>query len=90
MLLHLFLLRSHKRSQAYGAAPAKTGYAVPWRSKKTEVRDVEVVETTGTTDAPPIATTTVPNMEKQSHVVRPSGDTAYTGSTVAPPNSQYV
>ena len=88
-------MRSHKKEQSYGATPAKSrGFAVPtWRRNRNVHRDVEVVETTpvtGVTDAAPIATTTVPNMNKESHVVRPSGDTAYTGSTAAPNNAQYV
>lgn len=78
------MMRSHKKQQTYGAAPAKSRtYAVPmWRKKRVH-RDVEVVETTGvtgTTDAPPIATTNAVDMNKESHVVHPTGNNAYTGS----------
>ena len=81
-------MRSHKKQQTYGAAPAKSrGFAVPmWRKKRVN-RDVEVVETTGmtgTTDAAPIATSNVGNMNKESHVVHPTGNTAYTGSYALP------
>ncbi|KAH7090774.1 hypothetical protein FB567DRAFT_520609 [Paraphoma chrysanthemicola] len=83
--LHIFLSRHHKKEKRYGPGPAN-GYTKGsgmkfWQRRKARkqgLRDPEVgtVPVSGGLAAP-------------GHNVRPSHDTAYTGSTVAAPNSHY-
>ncbi|KAF2036168.1 hypothetical protein EK21DRAFT_96137 [Setomelanomma holmii] len=83
--LQLFLTKHHKKEKRYGPGPSN-GYtkgsgAKFWQrnQRKKGLRDPEVgtVPVSGGLAAP-------------AHDVRPSHDTAYTGSTVAAPNTGYV
>lgn len=84
--LQLFINKHHKKEKRYGPGPAN-GYTKGsgmkfWQRKQRRnrgLRDPEV----GTV---PVA---AGGLAAPAHDVRPSHDTAYTGSTVAAPNSGY-
>ncbi|KAF2829648.1 hypothetical protein CC86DRAFT_285963 [Ophiobolus disseminans] len=83
----LFLSRHHKKEKRYGPSPSNgytRGSGVKfWQrnQRKRGLRDPEV----GTVPA-----TTTGGLVAPGHDVRPSHDTAYTGSTVAAPGTEYA
>lgn len=87
-IVQYLLVRHHKNEKRYGPSPSNNytkgsgarGFFA--RKPKHDTRDAELA-TAGATTTAPVASTGALEAEKH-HNMRPSHDTAYTGSTVAP------
>lgn len=103
-LIQFLLARHHRREKRYGPSPdnnytsGKTGRKF-WVRKPKTTHDAELGTVNGTTTthathtSPAMTHSTTPAVglatDGHHHDIRPSGDTGYTGSTVAPPGSHY-
>ncbi len=104
-IVQIWLGRHHRREKRYGPSPSnnytsgKTGRKFWVRKPKTTTtthHDTEkghvhgahsATTTTATTTTAPLVAGGIGS--DGHHDIRPSGDTGYTGSTMAPPNSHY-
>jgi len=87
-LVQVFLARKHKKDKRYGPGPSNNytsgrGGRKFWQRKRKTTRDAEL----GTIGAGVPPSTLM--ADKHHDELRPSHETAYTGSTVAPANAPY-